>query len=106
MTLWVPHDISILGISWKRLSSVRVKGDNWSVKGPTKNLDISNAEVVLITVWGGVFPNQWEYNGLPYTQDKISMAAHNIPTDFQKLRPIQLSGQPQKSNYEGFQLGP
>ncbi len=34
------------------------------------------------------------------------MAAHNIPTDFQKLRPIQLSGPPQKSNYEGFELGP
>ncbi len=27
------------------------------------------------------------------------MAAHNIPTDFQKLCPIQLSGPPQESNY-------
>ncbi len=38
---------------------------NWSVKGPTKNLYILNAEVVLMTVPGGVFPNQWEYYGLP-----------------------------------------
>ncbi len=29
------------------------------------------------------------------------MAAHNIPTDFQKL-----SGPPQKLNYEGFELVP
>ncbi len=43
-----------------------VKGDNWSVKGPTKNMYILNAEVVLITVWGGVFPNQWEYCRLCY----------------------------------------
>ena len=42
-----------------------IKGDNWSVKGPTKNLYILNAEVVLMTVPGGVFPNQWEYYGLP-----------------------------------------
>ena len=34
-----------------------IKGDNWNVKGPTKNLYIFNAEVVLITVWGGIFPN-------------------------------------------------
>ena len=34
------------------------------------------------------------------------MAAHNIPTDFKKLRPIQLSGLPQDSKYEGFKLGP
>ena len=34
-----------------------IKGDNWSVKGPTKNLYILIAEVVLMTVWGGVFPN-------------------------------------------------
>ena len=34
------------------------------------------------------------------------MAAHNIPTDFQKLRPIQLSGEPQDLKYEGFELGP
>ena len=32
------------------------------------------------------------------------MAVHNIPTDFQKLRPIQLSGPPQESNYEGFKI--
>ncbi len=31
-----------------------IKGDNWNVKGPTKNLDILNAEVVLMTVLGGV----------------------------------------------------
>ncbi len=42
-----------------------IKGDNWSVKGPTKNLYILNAEVVQMTVLGGVFPNQWEYYGLP-----------------------------------------
>ena len=53
---------------------------NWSVKGPTKNLYILSAEVVLLTVQGGVFPNQ--------------------------LRPIQFSGPPQKSNYEGVELGP
>ncbi len=34
------------------------------------------------------------------------MAAHNIPTDFQKLRPIQVPGPPQDSKYEGFELGP
>ncbi len=33
------------------------------------------------------------------------MTAH-IPTDFQKLGPIQLSGPPQKANYESFKLGP
>ncbi len=32
----------------------------WSVKGPTENLYILIAEVVLMTVWGGVFPNRWE----------------------------------------------
>ncbi len=42
-----------------------IKGDNWSVKGPTKNLYILNAEVVLMTEPGGVFPNKWEYYGLP-----------------------------------------
>ncbi len=35
-----------------------IKGDNWSVKGPTQNLYILIAEVVLMTVWGGVFQNQ------------------------------------------------
>ena len=44
---------------------------NWSVKGPTKNLYILIAEVVLMTVWGGVFPNQWEYYGLPLTSRVI-----------------------------------
>ncbi len=34
------------------------------------------------------------------------MAAHNIPTDFKKLRPIQLQGLPQHSKYEGLKLGP
>ena len=34
------------------------------------------------------------------------MAAHNIPTDFKKLPPIQLSGLPQHSKYEGLKLGP
>ncbi len=34
------------------------------------------------------------------------MAAHNIQTDSQKLRPIQLSGPPEESNYESFELGP
>ena len=38
-----------------------IKGDNLSVKGPTKNLYILIAEVVLMTVWGGVFP----MSGLP-----------------------------------------
>ncbi len=33
-----------------------IKGDNWSVKNPTKNpLCILNPEVVLITVWGSFF---------------------------------------------------
>ncbi len=47
------------------LKKCGIKGDNWSVKGPTKNLYILNAGVVLVTVWGGVFPNEWEYYGLP-----------------------------------------
>ncbi len=34
------------------------------------------------------------------------MAAHVIPTYLQKLRPIQLSGQPQHSKCQGFNLGP
>ncbi len=34
----------------------------------------------------------------------MSMAAHNIPMDFKKLRPIQLSGLRQHSNYEGLKL--
>ncbi len=48
-----------------------IKGDNWSVKGPTKNLYTMNAEVVLMTVWGGVFRNQWEYYVLPQTSCAI-----------------------------------
>ncbi len=32
--------------------SMLVKGDNWSVKGPTKNPYIFNAEVVLLTTSG------------------------------------------------------
>ncbi len=35
----------------------------------------------------------------------MSMVAHNIPADFQTLRPMQLSGPPQDSKYEGFELG-
>ena len=42
-----------------------VKGDNWSIKGPTKNLYILIREMVLMTVWGGLFPNKWKYYGLP-----------------------------------------
>ncbi len=34
-----------------------IKGDNWSVKGPTKNLYILNAEVVLMTVNGKLMVN-------------------------------------------------
>ncbi len=34
------------------------------------------------------------------------MAAHNIPSDIKNLRPIQLSGPPQDSKYEGLELGP
>ncbi len=34
------------------------------------------------------------------------MAAHNIPTDFQNLGPIQLSGPPEDSKYEGLEQGP
>ena len=34
------------------------------------------------------------------------MAAHNIPTDIKKLRPIQLSGLPRDLKYEGLKLGP
>ncbi len=34
------------------------------VKGPPLNLHILNAEVVMMTVPGGVFPNKWEYYGL------------------------------------------
>ncbi len=30
-----------------------------------ENLYILNAEVVLMTVWSSVFPNQWEYYGRP-----------------------------------------
>ncbi len=38
---------------------------NWSVGGPTKNLYILNAEMVPMTVLGGIFHNQWDYYGLP-----------------------------------------
>ncbi len=48
-----------------KLKKCVIKGDNWSVKGPTKNLYILTAEVVLMAIWSGVFPNQWEYYGLP-----------------------------------------
>ncbi len=34
------------------------------------------------------------------------MAAHDIPIDLKKLRPIQLPGLPQHSKYEGLKLGP
>ena len=34
------------------------------------------------------------------------MAAHAIPTDFQNLRSMQLSGPTQDSKYESFKLGP
>ena len=36
----------------------------------------------------------------------MSMVAYNIPTDFKKLSPIQLSGLHQHSKYEGLKLGP
>ena len=43
-----------------------IKGDNLCVTGPTKNLYILNAEVVLIPVWGvAVFLDLWEIYGLP-----------------------------------------
>ncbi len=42
-----------------------IKGDNWSVKRPTKKLYILDAEVVLMTVWGAVCPNLWAIYRLP-----------------------------------------
>ncbi len=64
------NQISVISLSWQiveepNLKKCVIKGDNWSLKGPTKNLYILNAEVVLMTVSGGVFPNQWEYYVLP-----------------------------------------
>ncbi len=46
--------------------AARVSFGLWilKVKGPTLNLNILNAEVVLITVWGATFWNRWEYYGL------------------------------------------
>ena len=91
------------------------------VNSPTRNLHILNPEVVLITVWGATFGNQWEYHELPLTscvifrkietshsdskQHRISKAAHNIPTDSEKRRPEQSSGPPQHSKYR-FLVGP
>ncbi len=39
----------------------------WKLRAQLKNLHILNAEVVLITVWGTTFWNQWEYYGLRLT---------------------------------------
>ncbi len=58
--LWLEEFLSIS-------RGARVSFGLWilKVKGPTKNQYILTAEVVLMTVPGGVFPNQWEYYGLP-----------------------------------------
>ncbi len=94
-----------------------IEGDKQSVKGPTKNLHILTIDVVtvvLMTDWGSVFPNQWEYHGLPLTscviqglsgmfqffgniKHRMSMETCNIPTVFQSLSPIHaviISSQP------------
>ena len=44
-----------------------IKEDNLCVTGPTENLYILNAEVVLIPVWGAVFLDLWEIYELPLT---------------------------------------
>ncbi len=48
-----------------KLKKCIIKGDNWSVKRPTKFLYILNADVVLMTVWGAVCSNLWAIYGLP-----------------------------------------
>ncbi len=46
-------NITVLNSRGARVKKSVIKGDNWSVKGPTKNLYIFIAEVVLMTVWSG-----------------------------------------------------
>ena len=73
------------------LNKCAIKGDNLSIKGPTKNLYILNTEVVLMTVLGSVFPNQSEYYGLPLTscvifgQSRIPSELNLLPAVFQQL---------------------
>ncbi len=67
-SVWCTHRYVMGGgmyVRGAKLKNCVIKGDNWSVKGPTKNLYILIGEVVLMTVLGGVFPNKWEYYGLP-----------------------------------------
>ncbi len=55
MTSLKVYGTSIPIVEEPNLKKCVIKGDNWSVKGPTKNLYILNPEMVLMTVWGGVF---------------------------------------------------
>ncbi len=50
------------------------------VKGPTLNLQILNARVVLITVWGPTFLNQWEY--MQYTWRRTCFCWQKNPGGF------------------------
>ncbi len=47
-------------------------GDNWSAKGPTKNLYILNPEMVQMTVWSGVSPKEVGSLRLAYNYTKIA----------------------------------
>ena len=62
------------------------KGDNWSIKGPTKNLYIFIAEVVLMNI---------NINIRLFDIALLSIPIH-----------CQVSGPPQDSKYEGLELSP